>query len=167
MAPSRLFGATCDTNVKNPRRTGGPGPPGRARFGIFGPKTRGGPCADLPRSSGIIFSPKNRHPTMFVNDFHIFFKKRVRQNHENQTFRVSLKPQGPRDRACGKEREILCRIALTRALYDQMAPQLCHFYVPGKLRSFSSSFCLRFSPFVESLEITDRIKGTSQLVLFI
>ena len=46
--------------------------------------------------------------------------------------RASLEPQGPRDRACGKEREILFRIALTRALYDQMAPQLCLFYVPGQ-----------------------------------
>ena len=36
-----------------------------------------------------------------------------------------------------QERQILFRIALTRALYDQMAPQLCPFYVPGKF-SFSS-----------------------------
>ena len=70
MGPSRLFGATCDKNAKNPRRTGGPGPPGRATIGIFGPKTRGGPCADLPRSFGIILSPQNRKPTMFVNDVH-------------------------------------------------------------------------------------------------
>ena len=87
---------------------------------------------------------------MFVTDFHekqktqkfiifCFLKISLLKIHETTTFRASLKPQGPRGRACGKEREILCRIALTRALYDQMAPQLCHFYVPGKLRSFSSS----------------------------
>ena len=54
----------------------GSGTLGSPKIGIFGPKTRGGPCADLPRSSGIIFSPKNRHPTMFVNDVHICFKKK-------------------------------------------------------------------------------------------
>ena len=31
-----------------------------------------------------------------------------------------------------QERQILFRIALTRALYDRMAPQLCLFYVPGQ-----------------------------------
>ena len=31
-----------------------------------------------------------------------------------------------------KSETILFRIALTRALYDQMAPQLCLFYVPGQ-----------------------------------
>ena len=115
------------------------GRPGGAKIVIFGPKPCGGPCADLPRSSGIILSPKSRHPTMFVNEFHICFKK-IKNTHGNQTFLAPLKPQGPRDRACGKEREILFRIALTRALYDQMAPQLYPFYVPGKLGSFSSSF---------------------------
>ena len=68
------------------------------------------------------------------------------KNHEKTTFRASLKPQGPRDRACGKERGILCRIALTRPLHDQMAPQLCNFYVPRKLRSFSSFVLLKISP---------------------
>ena len=52
-------------------------------------------------------------------------------NHENTTSRTLLEPEGPRDLPCVKERDILFRIALTRALYDQMAPQLCHFYVPG------------------------------------
>ena len=74
----------------------------------------------------------------------VLFENSPLENHETTTFRASLELRGPRDCACGKEREILFRIALTRALYDQMAPQLCHFYVPRKLRSFSSSF-LRFS----------------------
>ena len=56
--------------------------------------------------------------------------------HEKTCLQASLKPQGPRDRACGKEREIRCRIALTRALYDQMAPQLYPFYVPGNSEVF-------------------------------
>ena len=51
-----------------------------------------------------------------------FLKTSPLTNHETTTFRASLKPQGPRDRACGKEHEILCRIALTRALYDQIRP---------------------------------------------
>ena len=127
-------------HAKNPRWTRGPGPPGRPTIGIFGPKTRGGPCADLPRSSGIIFSPKNRHPTMFVNDFHTFHKTN-QNNHENRTFRASVEPQGPRDLPCVKERKNIFRIALTRALYDQMTPQLYQFYVPEN--TSKKIFCKR------------------------
>ena len=60
-----------------------------------------------------------------------------RTKHEKTIFQTSLEPQGPRDLPRVKEREILFRIALTRALYDRMAPQLCPLDVPGKL-SFSS-----------------------------
>ena len=49
-----------------------------------------------------------------------------------------------------QERQILFRIALTRALYDQMAPQLCPFYVPGKLSFSSLVFVLIFSAFLTS-----------------
>ena len=49
-----------------------------------------------------------------------------------------------------KERQILPRIALTRALYDQMAPQLCPFYVPGKLSFSSLVFIFIFSAFLMS-----------------
>ena len=49
-----------------------------------------------------------------------------------------------------QERQILFRIALTRALYDQMAPQLCPFYVPGKLSFSSLVFVLFFSAFLMS-----------------
>ena len=38
------------------------------------------------------------------------------------------------------EREILFRIALTRALYDQMAPQLSPFYVPEQKLVFFVDF---------------------------
>ena len=54
------------------------------------------------------------------------------ENHEKTTFRAFLETKGPRDRPWVQERQILFRIALTRALYDQMAPQLCLFYVPGQ-----------------------------------
>ena len=40
--------------------------------------------------------------------------------------------QGPSGPPWMQERQILFRIALTRALYDRMAPQLCLFYVPGQ-----------------------------------
>ena len=59
-------------------------------------------------------------------------QKQNEKNHENHTFRASLEPQGPRDPPCVKERKLLFRIALTRALYDQMAPQLCPFYILEK-----------------------------------
>ena len=60
-----------------------------------------------------------------------FFENDPPENHENTTFRTFLEPWGPRDRPWIQEHKILFRIALTRALYDQMAPQLCPFYVPG------------------------------------
>ena len=53
------------------------------------------------------------------------------ENHEKTTFRAFLETKGPRDPPWMQERQILFRIALTRALYDQMAPQLCPFYIPG------------------------------------
>ena len=53
------------------------------------------------------------------------------ENHEKTTFRAFLETKGPRDPPWMQERQILFRIALTRALYDQTAPQLCLFYVPG------------------------------------
>ena len=54
------------------------------------------------------------------------------EDHEKTTFRAFLETKGPRDLPCVQERQILFRIALTKALYDQMAPQLCQFYVPGQ-----------------------------------
>ena len=57
----------------------------------------------------------------------VFCKISPSGNHENTTFQQFLETEGPRDRACGKERNNLFRIALTRALYGQMAPQLCLF----------------------------------------
>ena len=76
------------TNPKVPRRTGSPGPPGGRTSLIFGPKPRGGPCADLPRSYGITVSSQNRHPTIFVNHFDIGSRKP--KEHENQTQREDL-----------------------------------------------------------------------------
>ena len=74
---------------------------------------------------------------MLVNHFHVFFCFEGPKKHENRTFRASLEPWGPRDPPYVQERQILFRIALTRALYDQTAPQLGPFYVAEK-HSFSS-----------------------------
>ena len=48
---------------------------------------------------------------------------------------------GPLDHVCVKEHEKLYRSHRSRGLYDQMAPQLCHFYVPGK--PSRKTFCKR------------------------
>ena len=56
-----------------------------------------------------------------------FFETCTPGNHEKTTFRAFLETKGPRDLPCVQERQILFRIALTRALYDQIASQLCHF----------------------------------------
>ena len=176
MGPSSLFGATCEQIhkfrdgpwVRDPRGDDNRGCSGRKPAGDLAPT-----CPDhLVSSSALkneiqpcslpIFMGKKTQK--FLKCF--FLKISPLNNHEKMTFRASLTPQGPRDRACGKEREILYRIGLTRALYDQLAPQLCPFYVPGKLRSFSSCLFESWSPFQESITI-GRIKGKSQLVLFI
>ena len=52
------------------------------------------------------------------------------EKHENPPQTDPLENLSPWDHAQVIERKILFRIALTRALYDQMAPQLCPFYVP-------------------------------------
>ena len=57
------------------------------------------------------------------------------ENHEKTTFRAFLETKGPRDPPWMQERQILFRIALTRALYDQTAPQLCLFYIPGLVKN--------------------------------
>ena len=100
---------------------------------MFWPKSTGGPSDDLGRSFGIIFSPKFQNPTMLVNHFHIVcVKKGPEQNHEHRTFRESLESQGPRDLPSMKERKNPYKMHGSRAPYDQMAPQLCQFYVPGQ-----------------------------------
>ena len=62
----------------------------------------------------------------------------------NNILRAFLEPQGPQDPACVRERRILFQIALTRALYDQMAPQLCQFLRSSKTQKFLKFLLLRF-----------------------
>ena len=130
--------------------------------GICWPESPRDPSDDLGRSFGIIFSSKFQHPTIFVNHFHDL-KKKGPKKHETPTFRASLEPWGPRDPPYVQERQILFRIALTRALYDQTAPQLCPFYVPGKLSFSSLVFAWILTPFW-CLENTCQRKGQLQLV---
>ena len=78
--------------------------------------------------------PSPSRGTKNLRSFSSFFllKNDPPENHEKTTFRAFLETKGPRDPPWMQERQILFRIALTRALYDQMAPQLCLFYVPGQ-----------------------------------
>ena len=71
---------------------------------------------------------KKKSQKFFI--FFFFLKNDPPENHEKTTFRAFLETKGPRDPPWMQERQILFRIALTRALYDQTAPQLCLFYVP-------------------------------------
>ena len=54
------------------------------------------------------------------------------KKYKNPPLTNPLENPDPWDHAQTIEREILFRIALTRALYDQMAPQLCLFYISAK-----------------------------------
>ena len=72
--------------------------------------------------------------------FSFFFFLRSNKNMKIELFGHPLNPGALGTPPWVQERQILFRIALTRALYDQTAPQLSSFYVPEKL-SFS---CLVF-----------------------
>ncbi len=75
--------------------------------------------------------PMVREKISEVSQVFFCLKNDPPENHEKTTFRAFLETKGPRDPPWMQERQILFRIALTRALYDQTAPQLCLFYVPG------------------------------------
>ena len=97
------------------------------------PKSPVGPSDAVGRSFGTTFSPKFQNPAMLVNHFHnCFVNKGPERNDENQTLRESLESQGPRDLPSMKERKKSYKMHGSRAPYDQMAPQLCQFYVPGQ-----------------------------------
>ena len=91
----------------------------------------------------------------------LYFEHGLPGNHENTTFRAVLEPWGPRDRPWIQERKILFRIALTRALYDQMAPQLCHFYISATVDFFvprqPTIFCVNLA--TREIIITTNVSG--------
>ena len=75
----------------------------------------------------LLKSPTNDYPMVrAVFLFQKFSSLRICEpsnNPEKLFFWATLEPQGPRDPPCVKARKILFRIALTRGLRDQMAPQ--------------------------------------------
>ena len=111
-------------------------------------------------------SSKNNFPVVWVINFRslssFFFEKWLPENHENTTFQTFLEPWGPRDRPWIQERKILFRIALTRALYDQMAPQLCRFYISATVDFFvprqPTIFCVNLAT-REMITITTNVSG--------
>ena len=58
--------------------------------------------------------------------------KNQQNDAETATCYLSLGENSPRDQAQIKERPTWRSIAGSRALYDQMAPQLCLFYISAK-----------------------------------
>ena len=92
-----------------------------------------------------------------------FSKNDPPENHENTTFQTFLEPWGSRDRPWIQERKILFRIALTRALYDQMAPQLCHFYISATVDFFvprqPTIFCVNLATRGTIITTTTNVSG--------
>ena len=87
------------------------------KFGFVGLKTPGflGDHFARVESSG------DQNLTMFILQFHVFSVSTL-QSHENPGFPLPLQNLARCDHAQMMERKILCRIALTRALYDQIRP---------------------------------------------
>ena len=67
-------------------------------------------------------SSGDQNLTMFILHFHVFLHFRPPNHHENPRFCKTLQIKDSWDHAQMIEREILFRIALTRALYDQIRP---------------------------------------------
>ena len=117
-----------------------------------------GPLGPGPRAS----RAQSIAPQTKISEvFQVFLLKNdPPENHGKTTFRAFLETKGPRDPPWVQERQILFRIALTRALFDQMAPQLCLFYVPGQ--PSKSPFGKKQGLVVK--QNTVRIKGKSQSI---
>ena len=120
---SKQKGRTMIQIYKVPRWIG---PGRRAGHGGPGPLARGPGPARLP---GPVHRPTIKSQKFFK---FLFEKCPPLENHEKTTFRAFLETKGPRDLPYVQERQLLFRIALTRVLYDQMAPPLCLFYVPWR-----------------------------------
>ena len=89
------------------------------------------------------------------------------ENHEKTTFRAFFETKGPRDPPLVQERQILFRIALTRALYDQMAPSYARFPFQDLECRSTVKKTVRKKLGLVATKDTVRIKGKSQLVLFV
>ena len=126
MAPSLLYVEF----IQFPQWTGNPRPPGLRTFSIipltvcfFELKTPGKIREFLGDHFARVESSGDQNLTMFILHFHVFSHFRPPQKgHENPRFPFPLQNLVPWDHAQMIERKILCRIALTRALYDQIRP---------------------------------------------
>ena len=90
------------------------------------------PFPEVPQSSCIFWDARNQ----FLRHFNFFDFRPARQKPKNDaetaTFSPSLEENSPWNPAQIKERPTWRSIAGSRALDDQMAPQLCLFYISAK-----------------------------------
>ena len=70
----------------------------------------------------MVESSGDQNLTMFMLHFHVFWIFDPSKSYENPRFPLTLQIKDSWDHAHMIERKILCRIALTRALYDQIRP---------------------------------------------
>ena len=103
-------------------------------FGNFGPKARFSRSPNRAASFGML-----RAHVWDIHIFSIFGRpiKNQNKNAETTTLNRSLEENSPWDHSQIKERRTWRSIAKSIALYDQMAPQLCLFYVSART-DFSS-----------------------------
>ena len=90
------------------------------------------PFPEVPQSSCIFWDGRGPFSRRFI--FSIFLRPSKKQKNDARTatFHPSLEENSPWDHAQIKERPTWRSIARSRALYDQMAPQLCLFYISVK-----------------------------------
>ena len=95
-------------------------------FWMFWPKPRFSRSPDLADFCWTGRELRKPNFDLFHQTCSLLFKQQLSENHSCFS---SLEETSPWDPAHVKERQIWRPIASTRALYDQMAPQLCKFYV--------------------------------------
>ena len=109
-------------------------------MGDLGKSRKSGKSSDLETDKSVFFgiclgiSARKRGPFLRHFIFSSFVRpgKNQKNDAETATFYRSLEDNSPWDHAQIKERPSWRSIAGSRALYDQMAPQLCLFYISAK-----------------------------------
>ena len=91
-------------------------------IGFFRLKTPGTFRDFLGDHFATVESSGDQNLTMLILDFHVFPFLTPQKSHENPRLHLPLQNLVPWDHAQMIERKNLCRIALTRALYDQIRP---------------------------------------------
>ena len=90
------------------------------------------PFPEVPQSSCIFWDARNPFLRHFIFSSFVRPGKNQTNDAETATCYRSLEENSPWDHAQIKERPTWRSIARSRALYDQMAPQLCLFYISAK-----------------------------------